>query len=110
MIELLFLKELMLTKQSASKECDICHYQYFLNYNFKFQPNVCNRCHDLLMMSMNISDIAILNIKDSDYCCIISLISKNEAMHLFKNVDLTEKVEYFTKLLIIRKILKTILK
>ena len=21
----------------------------------KFQPNVCNRCHDLLMMSMNLS-------------------------------------------------------
>ena len=38
-------------KTSALKECDICH--YFLNYSFKFQPNVCNRCHDLLMMSIN---------------------------------------------------------
>ena len=37
-------------KTSASKECDICHYWYFLSYSFKFQPNVCNRCHDLLMM------------------------------------------------------------
>ena len=27
-------------KTSASKECDICHYWYFLNYGFKFQPNV----------------------------------------------------------------------
>ena len=52
-------------KTSASKECDICHYWYFLNYSFKFQPNVCNRCHDLLMMSMNLSDIAILNIKSA---------------------------------------------
>ena len=43
-------------------------------YSFKFQPNVCNRCHNLLM-SLNLSDIAILNIKGSDYCCIISLIS-----------------------------------
>ena len=34
-------------KTSASKECDICHYWYFLNYSFKFQPYVCNRCHDL---------------------------------------------------------------
>ena len=54
---------------SASKECDICHYYYFLNYSFKFQPNVCNRCHDLLMISMNLSNIAILNIKGSDYRC-----------------------------------------
>ena len=69
-------------KTSASKECDICQYWYFLNYSFKFQPNVCNRCHDLLMMSMNLSGITILNIKGSDYHRIISLISKNEAINL----------------------------
>ena len=78
-------------KTSASKECDICHYWYFLNYSFKFQPNVCNRCHDLLMMSMNLSNIAILNIKSSDHECIISLISKNESINLIQNADLTEK-------------------
>ena len=78
-------------KTSVSEQCDICHYWYFLNYSFKFQPNVCNRCHDLLMMSVNLSDIAILNIKGSDYCCIISLISKNEARNLLQNADLTEK-------------------
>ena len=44
---------------------------------FKFQPNVHNGSHDLSMMSMNLSNIAILNIKGSDYCCIISGISKN---------------------------------
>ena len=69
-------------KTSASKECDICHYWYFLNYSFKFQRNVCNRCHDLLIMSINLSDIAVLNIKGSDYCCIISLVSKNETINL----------------------------
>ena len=73
---------------SASKECDICHYWYFLNYSFKFQPN---GCHDLLVMSMELSDIAILNIKVSDYCCIINLISKNEAIDLMQNADLTRK-------------------
>ena len=54
-------------KTSASKECDICHYWYFLNYTFKFQPNGSNSCHDLLMMSINLGYIAILNIKSSDY-------------------------------------------
>ena len=80
-------------KTSASNECDICHYWYFLNFSFKFQSNVCNRCQDLLMMSINLSDIAILNIKDSDYRCSISLISKNEAINLMQNADLTEKNE-----------------
>ena len=65
-------------KTSASKECDICHYWYFFNYSFKFQPNICNGCHDLLMMSMDLSDI-------------ISLISKNEAINLMRNADLIEK-------------------
>ena len=42
-------------------------------------------------MSINFSNIAILNIKGSDYCCIISLISKNEAMNLLQNANLTKK-------------------
>ena len=45
----------------------------------------------LLMMSVNFRDIAIVNIKGSDYCCIISLISKNDAVNLMQNADLTEK-------------------
>ena len=76
-------------KTSTWKECDICHYKYFLNYIFKFQPNVCNRFPDLLM-SLNLSNIAILNNKGSDYRC-ISLITKNEAINLMHNVDCTEK-------------------
>ena len=47
-----------INKTSASKECDICHCWYFLNKRFKFQPHVCNRCHDLLTMSMNLSNVA----------------------------------------------------
>ena len=78
-------------KTSASKEYDICHYLYFLNNSFKFQPNVCNKYQDLLMLSVNLSDSAILNIKVSNYHCFISLISKNEAINLLQNADLTEK-------------------
>ena len=68
-------KAININKTSASKECNFCHYWYFFNYSFEFQPNVCNRSHDLLTMSMNLSNIAILNIKGSDYSCSISLIS-----------------------------------
>ena len=88
-----FLKELMLMKQVHQKIViiGICHYWYFLNYSVKFHPCVCNRCHDLLMLSMNLSDIAVLNIKGFDYCCIISLISKDEAINLIQHADLTKK-------------------
>ena len=81
----------MLKKTSALKDCDICHYWYFLIYSFKFQPDVCNRCHDLLIISINLSDVAILNTKSSGYCCIISLISKNEAIKLMQDANLTKK-------------------
>ena len=42
-------------------------------------------------MSVNLGDIAVLNIERSDYCCIISLMSKNEAINFLQNADLAEK-------------------
>ena len=77
----------MLIKQVHQK-CHICQHWYFLNYSFKVQPNVYNRCHDLLMMSMNLSAFAV---KSSEFCCIISLISKNEVIKLIHNANLAEK-------------------
>ena len=35
----------------------------------------------VLIMSMNLSDIAIVNIHGADYCCIISRISKSDAIN-----------------------------
>ena len=90
-IELTFLKELILIKQVHQKSVIFATIGFFFSFSFKFQPNVCNRCHDLLMISINLSDIAILNMKGSDYCCIVSLISKEEAVNLMQNADLTEK-------------------
>ena len=40
------------------------------------------------MISMNLSDIAILNIKIADCRCIIKGISKNEAINFMQNADL----------------------
>ena len=44
-------------------------------------------------MLMNLSNIANVNIKDSDFCCIISLISENKAIKLMQNADLTKQKE-----------------
>ena len=40
---------------------------------------------------MNHSNIAILNINGSHYCCIVSEISKNEAIKLMQKTNLTKK-------------------
>ena len=85
------IKDFDVTKKSESKECDICHYWYFLNMGFKFQTHVCNGCHNVLMMSINLNNIAILNFKGAEYHCIISRISNSEDINLMQNINLTEK-------------------
>ena len=57
-------------KTSASKECMLCHYWYFKDVGFKFEPYVCNKCHDMLMTACKLKNIAILNIKGVDFRCI----------------------------------------
>ena len=44
---------------------------------------------------MNLSYIAILNIKGSNYCCIINLINKDEAINFMQNADLTKNMEHY---------------
>ena len=80
---MLYFNRIDVNKTSVSKECDICHVIF---------DNVCKRCHDLLM-SMSLSAITFLNIKDSDYRCILSSITKNKVTNQRQSVDLTEKSE-----------------
>ena len=71
MIGFMFLKQYLINKISTPKECIICHYWYFLDKGFRFQPTVSKGCLDVVMVSIDISSIAILNIRGADYCCII---------------------------------------
>ena len=89
------IEQIYVNKTIEAKECDICQNGYFLNKGFKFQLNVYNECHDLLIMCMNLSDISILNIKGADYCYIIGGISKSEAINLMQNIDLTKKLQQY---------------
>ena len=33
-----------INKTSASKVCRLCHYWYFKDIGFKFEPHVCSKC------------------------------------------------------------------
>ena len=57
----------------------------FFNHGFKFQDPTCNGCRDLTMLSVDISDTAIITIKGVDYCCIIHYIIKSEVINLLIN-------------------------
>ena len=63
-----------LAKSNNSKECVICHY-FFSNHGFKFQDSVCNGCHDLTMLRLNISDIAIITVKNVDQKIVVLFIT-----------------------------------
>ena len=77
-------------KSNKSKECMIWPYFVF-NHGLKFQDSVCNGCHDLTIVSVNISDLAIITFKSVDYCCIIDKISKSEAINLLKSAVLKNR-------------------
>ena len=78
-------------KSSASKECFICYYWYFLDKRFTFQSSFCNRWHEALMMSIDINSIAISNIHGVNYCRITDGNTKSETTNLSRNTDLSRR-------------------
>ena len=56
-----------INKTNASKEYDICHHWYFLDKNFKYEPYLCNGCHDLMQKAINFNNVIIVSVKGSDY-------------------------------------------
>ena len=41
----------------------------FFDKEFSFQPTLCNGCHDVLIISVDINNIDILNFYGIDYLC-----------------------------------------
>ena len=54
-------------KKKLSKECDICHYWYFKDIGFKFEPYLCNGYHDVMQKATGFNNNAIVYIKKSAY-------------------------------------------
>ena len=69
----------------------ICHYWYFKDIGFKYQPYVCNECHDFSMTVQNLSDFFIVTLKNVDYRCYIVGIDKKDAISLLNNFVLNNK-------------------
>ena len=78
-------------KTSASKECDICHYWYFKDIGFKYEPYLCNGCHDLTQKAMSFNDVAIIYVKGSAYRNHCWYMSKDDAVSIMNNSNLIDK-------------------
>ena len=68
----------------------IFHYLFF-NNGVEFQDSAGNGCHDLIMLSVNISDIVVIPSKNVDYRCIMHKISKFEAINILENSVLEDR-------------------
>ena len=80
-----------INKTNASIECDICHYCYFLDKNFNYEPYLCNSCHNLMQKTTHFNDAAIVSIKGKDYRTHFWYMSKNDAINIMNNSNLNEK-------------------
>ena len=84
-----------INKTNASKECDICHCWYLLDKNFKYEPYLCNGCHDLMQISMNFNDVAIVSAKGDAYRIHIWYMSKDDAINIMKTFSLNKKLDHY---------------
>ena len=82
-----------INKTNASDECDICHYWYFLDKGFKYEPYLCNGCRDLMQKAMSFNDAAIASIKLNDYRIQFWYISKDDGINVMKNFTLKNTIK-----------------
>ena len=83
-------KSIDFDKSKGSKECMICHYWYFSD-GFKYQPCVCNRCHDFSMTVQNLSGFFIVTVQNIDYRVYMANVNKKAAIYLLNNSILSNK-------------------
>ena len=74
-----------INKSNKSKECDLCHYWYFLDKNFSYEPYLCNGFHDLMQKTVSFNNIAVVSVKGSDYRINFCFMSKSDAIDLLNN-------------------------
>ena len=79
------------TKTSASKKYILCHYWYFKDVGFRFEPHVCNKCHDVLMTVYELKNAALINVKGVNFRCILWSISRDEAINRLDNSVFKDK-------------------
>ena len=72
-------------KTCASKECDICHYWYFKDIGFKYEPYLCNGCDDLMQRAKSFNDVAIVYVKGSANRIPYWYMSKDDAISIMNN-------------------------
>ena len=78
-------------KTNLSKECDTCHYWFFRNIGFKFEPYLGNDCHDFMQKAMSFNNIAIVCVKENAYGIHFWYMSNDHAINIMNGSNLVDK-------------------
>ena len=84
-----------INKTSKLKECKICHYWYFKDIGFKYEPHICNGCHGLMQKALGFNDVAIVYVSGSAYRLYFLYMSKDNEINIMNNSSLIDKVGVF---------------
>ena len=74
-----------------SKECMLCHYWYFLDWNFSYGPYLCDVCYSIMQKCNKFKNIITVHVKKSTYRIYFLYMSKREAKKLVTNSNLIDK-------------------
>ena len=80
-------------KTNLSKECDICHYWYYKNIGFKYEPYLCNVCHNLMQKATSFN-VAIVYVKGNACRIHFWYMSKDDAFNIMVLIWLIKGVFY----------------
>ena len=78
-------------KTDLSKECDICHYWYFKDIDFKYELYFCNGCHDLMQKAMTFNNVAVVYVRGNTYRINFWYMSKFDAINIMNGSNLVDK-------------------
>ena len=92
-------------KTKLSKECDICHYWYFKDIGFEYEPYLCNACHDLMQKAMSFNNTAIVYAEGNAYRINFWYMSKDDVTNIMNGSNLVDKrgVLYKKKIIVYKK-------
>ena len=79
-------------KTNESRECKLCHYWYFLNKNFSYEPYLCDGCYNIMQKSIDSKNIATVHVKKNAYRIYFLDMNKREAKILMINSNLINKI------------------
>ena len=82
-------EEIDINKTRASKEYDICHYCYFKDIGFNYEPYL--GYYDLTQKAMSFNDVAIIYVKRSAYRIHFWYLSKDDGISIMENYNLSDK-------------------